>query len=417
MSDIAIQINNVSKLYRLGTIGTGSLKQDITRWWHRQVRGSKNDFFEDPNGVDGKLLWALRDINLEIRQGEIWGIVGSNGAGKSTLLKIISRIVRPTTGEINGRGLISSLLEVGTGFHQELTGRENIYLNGALLGMSRNEVKQNFDSIIAFSGIERFIDTPVKRYSSGMYVRLAFAVAAHLRTDILIVDEVLAVGDAEFQKKCLGKVNEVSRETGRTILFVSHNMSSVRQLCTHGLWLKNGRMEEQGAIQPIINRYLSQAQQQAFFREWEGRDTAPGNSEVWIQRVELVPNGIEPGAALDIRAGLRFHIRFWNEVPNAELNLGLHLFNASGDCIFDVPSPSLKCAQGWVSAECEIPGNFLNDGAYSISVIIVRDTAAPVYYLEHCLSFEMADYRPNIRWSGRWMGAVRPLLPFHIRQE
>ena len=241
MSTVAIKVENLSKLYRLGEVGTGTLSQDLNRWWAK-MRGKEDPFLKlgttnDRSGkVNSEYSWALKDISFEVNQGEVLGIIGKNGAGKSTLLKLLSRITSPTTGRVRAKGKVASLLEVGTGFHPELTGRENIYLNGAILGMTRHEIKSKFDNIVEFSGISRYIDTPVKRYSSGMYVRLAFAVAAHLEPEILIVDEVLAVGDAEFQKKCLGKMKEVSTN-GRTILFVSHNMAAVRGLCNKGMLL------------------------------------------------------------------------------------------------------------------------------------------------------------------------------------
>jgi lipopolysaccharide transport system ATP-binding protein len=251
-----ISIENVSKSYRLGLIGSGTLREDLQSWWHR-MRG-----LPDPNArlgqthdaVEGHTLWALQDVSLEIRAGEVWGIIGRNGAGKSTLLKILSRVTAPTSGRIRVKGRIASLLEVGTGFHPELTGRENIFLNGAILGMTKAEVAKRFDEIVAFSEIEQFIDTPVKRYSSGMYVRLAFAVAAHLEPEILIVDEVLAVGDVAFQSKCLGKMNDVAAH-GRTVLFVSHNMTAITELCQKALLLTAGRIDMIGPVQDVVNKY------------------------------------------------------------------------------------------------------------------------------------------------------------------
>ena len=231
MSDIAIQVENISKLYRLGTIGSGSLRRDMQWWWERQVlnKENPNNYIRGGKKVDNtELIWALKNVDFEIKEGETLGIIGQNGAGKSTLLKILSRIVKPTEGIVRGRGSISSLLEVGTGFHAELTGRENIFISGHILGMKKTEISSKFDEIVDFAGVGAFIDTPVKRYSSGMYVRLAFAVAAHLEPDILIVDEVLAVGDAEFQKKCLGKMNDATSKSGRTIIFVSHNLQAVQ---------------------------------------------------------------------------------------------------------------------------------------------------------------------------------------------
>ncbi|RZK31810.1 MAG: ABC transporter ATP-binding protein, partial [Hymenobacter sp.] len=261
MSDIVIKVENLSKQYRLGEVGTGTISHDINRWWAR-MRGKEDPFAQIGEANDrtskgnSDYVWSLRDINFEVKQGEVLGIIGRNGAGKSTLLKILSKITAPTTGSIKVRGRIASLLEVGTGFHPELTGRENIYLNGAILGMTKTEIRNKFDEIVDFSGVERYIDTPVKRYSSGMYVRLAFAVAAFLEPEILIVDEVLAVGDAEFQKKCLGRMKDVSVNDGRTVLFVSHNMAAMQKLCTSGLFLQNGMVFADEGINDIVDRYL-----------------------------------------------------------------------------------------------------------------------------------------------------------------
>jgi ABC-type polysaccharide/polyol phosphate transport system ATPase subunit len=262
MSDTVIKVENLSKQYRLGSVGTGSLAHDLNRTWSR-VMGKEDPYIKigDVNDRTQKgrseYVWALKDINFEVKQGEVLGIIGRNGAGKSTLLKILSRTTSPTTGSVKIKGRVASLLEVGTGFHPELSGRENVFLNGAILGMSKSEIKRKFDEIVDFSGVERYIDTPVKRYSTGMYVRLAFGVAAHLESEILIVDEVLAVGDAEFQKKCLGKMKDVSSREGRTVLFVSHNMSAVQKLCDTGIILKFGQVNLSGAIDQVINKYLA----------------------------------------------------------------------------------------------------------------------------------------------------------------
>lgn len=267
MPQTVIKLDNISKQYRLGTVGTKTLRGDLQRWWYR-IKGKEDPTLKigQSNQLnksalrDGNLndyVWALKDINLELKQGEILGIIGKNGAGKSTLLKLLSRVTGPTTGEIKVKGRIASLLEVGTGFHPELTGRENIFLNGAILGMTKAEIRSKFDEIVEFAGVVKYIDTPVKRYSSGMYVRLAFAVAAHLEPDILVVDEVLAVGDAEFQKKAIGKMQDVSRGEGRTVLFVSHNMASIQNLCSKTIVLKNGQIDIMGETSNVINHYLS----------------------------------------------------------------------------------------------------------------------------------------------------------------
>lgn len=257
----AIKVENLSKIYRLGEIGTGTISRDLERWFKMRVLQQEDPFLKIGESNDrskkgsSDLVYSLKDINFEIAQGDAVGIIGRNGAGKSTLLKILSRVTTPSTGKINIKGRVASLLEVGTGFHPELTGRENIYLNGAILGMRKKEIDRKLDEIIDFSGVERYIDTPVKRYSSGMYVRLAFAVAAHLESEILIVDEVLAVGDAEFQKKCLGKMGEVSKGEGRTVLFVSHNLGSVKTLCSNGILLNSGKISIYGDIENAIDLY------------------------------------------------------------------------------------------------------------------------------------------------------------------
>ena len=262
MSQVAIQVENLSKLYQLGEISTGTLSRDLHRWW-AGVRGQEDPYRKVGQANDraakgtSDFVWALQDISFEVKKGEILGIIGRNGAGKSTLLKILSRVTKPTTGRIRVRGRMASLLEVGTGFHPELTGRENIFLNGAILGMRRDETRRKLDEIVDFAGVERYLDTPVKRYSSGMYVRLAFAVAAHLEPEILVVDEVLAVGDAEFQKKCLGKMKDVSENDGRTVLFVSHNMESVQNLCNRGMLMTDGRLTLVGDLKHVISQYLS----------------------------------------------------------------------------------------------------------------------------------------------------------------
>jgi lipopolysaccharide transport system ATP-binding protein len=295
MSDIAIKAENVSKLYQLGEFTTGSLNKDLERWWAK-LRGKEDPFLTigeaNDRSTKGKsnVVWSLKDVSFDIKKGDAVGVIGRNGAGKSTLLKILTKVTSPTTGRITGEGRIASLLEVGTGFHPELTGRENIYLNGAILGMKKWEIKKKFDEMVDFSGIERYIDTPVKRYSSGMYVRLAFAVAAHLESEILIVDEVLAVGDAEFQKKCLGKMNSVSKSEGRTVLFVSHHMSSIRALCNTGLYLKNGSLVKAGTMPDIIEAYFNEGKNRCNKEIWTGNN---GNNKIRLYKCHVYPGGNE----------------------------------------------------------------------------------------------------------------------------
>ena len=261
MSNTVIEFNNVGKQYILGTIGTGTLSQDLNRWW-ANIRGKEDPYLkigetnDRTQKGDSRFVWALRDINFKVEQGDVVGIVGKNGAGKSTLLKILSRVTSPTIGDIKIKGRIASLLEVGTGFHPEMTGRENIFMNGSIMGMTKAEIRSKFDEIVDFAGVAKYVDTPVKRYSSGMMVRLGFAIAAHLEPEILVVDEVLAVGDAEFQKKAIGKMQDVSKGEGRTVLFVSHNMAAVRSLCTRGVMLRNGMIDFMGSIPDTLNHYL-----------------------------------------------------------------------------------------------------------------------------------------------------------------
>ncbi len=288
MSDIAIQFDHVGKLYRLGLVGTGTLSHDLNRWWQTKVLHHEDPYLrvgevnDRAHKGNSDYVWALKDITFDVKEGEVVGIIGKNGAGKSTLLKLLSRVTSPTTGTIRAKGRIASLLEVGTGFHGEMTGRENIYMNGSILGMTRHEINSKFDEIIDFAGIERYIDTPVKRYSSGMTVRLGFAVAAFLDPEILVVDEVLAVGDAEFQKKAIGKMQDVSRGEGRTVLFVSHNMSAIRSLCERGILLDNGMVYYDGTVSDTIGEYLRGAVVQS---EFEGIDGV--QDYLYIRRASL----------------------------------------------------------------------------------------------------------------------------------
>ncbi|HEY9045384.1 MAG TPA: ABC transporter ATP-binding protein [Ohtaekwangia sp.] len=412
-SETIIQVENLSKLYRLGTIGTGSLRQDLQRWWYTNILQKEDPFFQTAREKDisNDFLWALRDISFDVKEGEAFAIIGRNGAGKSTLLKILSKVIRPTQGIVRGRGRINSLLEIGTGFHDELTGRENIYLNGHFLGMTRHEIRSKFDEIVAFSGVSQFIDTPVKRYSSGMYVRLAFAVAAHLEPDILIVDEVLAVGDAEFQKKCLGKMNEASRQEGRTILFVSHNMQAVTNLCHRAMLLQKGTMVTIGPSSQVVNQYLGGIQQHQLQQQWDAPEKAPGNATIRMKSVQLIPLRSNVTAPIDVRTQLTLEFEFWNYEEDIDLVTGIHLFTQSSECIFDVSSKSFRYKKGLIKGKCTIPGNFLNDGSYYISIIFVRDTSVEVFYLNECVSFDVEDYRENIHWYGKWMGYVRPDFP------
>ena len=293
----------------------------------RSPRSGKTDH----GNRDGEIIWALKDVSFNVEQGEVLGIIGRNGAGKSTLLKILSQVTAPTSGEVKIKGRIASLLEVGTGFHPELTGRENIYLNGAILGMSRQEIRRKFDEIVDFAEIEKFIDTPVKRYSSGMYVRLAFAVAAHLEPEILLVDEVLAVGDAEFQKKCLGKMGDVANE-GRTVLFVSHNMVAVQSLCQRALWLDAGQLKEQGRCERDRDHVpsIGSGEDDINERFWTDIASAPGNETVRLHRISVRPEEGRPGDLISMRTPLRIEVDYWNLLPAVHLHARLKFLMNKG---------------------------------------------------------------------------------------
>jgi lipopolysaccharide transport system ATP-binding protein len=408
MGPIIIKAEGVSKYYRLGVQGSGRLREDWRNWWRGIMRSSAV-------AVEEAHIWALKNVDFEVREGEVVGFIGRNGAGKSTLLKIVSRITQPTGGRIRGRGRVASLLEVGTGFHGELTGRENIFLNGHMLGMTKREVVSQFDAIVDFSGIGEFLDTPVKRYSSGMYVRLAFAVAAHLTAEILIVDEVLAVGDAEFQQKCIRKMKEVTSIGGRTLLFVSHNMEALRNLCHRAYLLEKGEIVGGGEPGKVIGQYLRKEFVQHLKQEFSEPELAPGSGAIRIRRVELKPDHAGTEGLIDVRTRLELELEFWYEPEGPDLIVGIHLFDMSGDCIFDVSSPRRILSKGLIRGRCVIPGNFLNDGSYYISIVFVSNTTSRLFYYESCLSFEVADYRENTAWFGKWMGHVRP--DFEVKLE
>jgi lipopolysaccharide transport system ATP-binding protein len=358
-------------------------------------------------------FWALQDINFEIQAGERLGIIGRNGAGKSTLLKILSRITDPTSGRISLSGRVASLLEVGTGFHPELTGRENVFLNGAILGMSRSEIKKKFDEIVDFAEVEKFLDTPVKRYSSGMYVRLAFAVAAHLEPEILIVDEVLAVGDAEFQKKCLGRMKDVSGQ-GRTVLFVSHNMTAIKNLCEKIVYLNKGRVQEIGEANTVINSYLSHNANSDIRRVYATEHEAPGNELVKIRRIEGRPLLSSPGDPITVSTDIDIEFEFWNNLTDKCINLSMHLYTLADECVFNVGTSAKMLSAGIHKAVCRIPGNLLNDGIYTISMMIVAERSYAIYNFEKAIAFEVNENRDISGWHGKWPGFVRPTLKFTL---
>jgi lipopolysaccharide transport system ATP-binding protein len=425
MSKPIITVEGIWKQYRLGDTNAASLKEEVHQFWKKHILRTKALPSGNPardnahrTAENAKHFWALKDINFTVAPGETLGIIGKNGAGKSTLLKLLSRISRPTRGTIRGVGKIASMLEVGTGFHEELTGRENIFLNGNIMGMSNREIKSKLDQIVDFSGISQFIDTPVKRYSSGMYVRLAFAVAAHLDPDILILDEVLSVGDTEFQDKSLRKMRDIATNTGCTILYVTHNIATVSQLCQRALLLQDGQIKAEGEPKSIVDLYCELMGRRHFHRQWD-RLNAPGNGIIKMKRVSLRPGSADPGL-IDVRTPIHIYFEFLALKPGINLSIGIHLFTAMDECIFDVTSKPMVIPAGEFEGSCTIPGNFLNDGHYYISIIFVKDTLEGIFYLEKCLTFDVADYRGNIQWQGKWMGAVRPDFPvvFHpkVRQ-
>jgi lipopolysaccharide transport system ATP-binding protein len=408
-----IEAENISKYYRLGALGSHSLLEDLRDWWAGKLN-------KTASGTGNRQhIWALRDINFEVYHGEVLGLIGKNGAGKSTLLKIISRITLPTTGRISGNGRIASLLEVGTGFHSELTGRENIYLNGHIMGMKKKEIDRKFDEIIEFSGVSKFLDTPVKRYSSGMYVRLAFAVAAHLDPEILVIDEVLAVGDAEFQQKCLAKIKSISQEEGKTILFVSHNVQTLRNVCNRALVLDKGRIIASGEPESVLASYIKMSHDQFLGTDYTGQNTLPGNEYVRVLRVEMIPDYLNDFQVIDVRTGLNIIFEFeYNAEEADELMVNLQVFSIAGELIFELASKNYSFANGHVKGESRIPGSFLNDGLYYISLAFVRNSTTRLFYLESCLSFNVEDYKDSGGWyTGKWAGVVRPSFPLNLSQE
>ena len=372
----AIEFNNISKLYRLGLVSTGTLSHDLKRWWTMNIKGEEDPYLkigsvnDRSKAADSEYVWALKDIDFKVEQGDVVGIIGKNGAGKSTLLKILSKITAPTTGTIKTKGRIGSLLEVGTGFHPEMTGRENIYLNGAILGMTKLEITRKLDEIVDFSGCERYIDTPVKRYSSGMMVRLGFAVAAHLDPEILVVDEVLAVGDAEFQKKAIGKMQDVSKGEGRTVLFVSHNMASVKRLCKHGIMLKDGILYYQGEVNDTINEYLN-ANVDAFeaFSIAEMPRVGICNGKAKIIGIDFLDknnNKVTPCCGRFLRIRLTLDIK--EDLRNAYFSMGV--YDNYGGQILSMPSIAIKeefsISKTKEFIDIDIPKLPLTEGVYHI---------------------------------------------------
>ncbi|MEP7213401.1 MAG: ABC transporter ATP-binding protein [Acidobacteriota bacterium] len=404
----AIKVENLSKLYHIGESEHDSLRDVIVGLFKRSA-----------NKRDATELWALKDVSFEVKQGETLGIIGRNGAGKSTLLKILSRITKPTSGTAEIHGRVGSLLEVGTGFHNELTGRENIYLNGAILGMKRTEIDTRFDEIVAFSEIEKFLDTPVKHYSSGMYMRLAFSVAAHLEPEVLIVDEVLAVGDVGFQRKCLKKMREVG-ESGRTVLFVSHDMQSMVRLCDRVIWLRDGSVVRDGATLDVVGDYLHAQSQVGAERSWDNLEDAPGDEYTKLRHVRVCDEAGATVSSIDIRRPVTVEMTYDVVKPGIVIVPNFHFYNAEGTCMF----VSHDWAGGWRDrprstgtylSRMEIPGNFLAEGPVFVTVAATTYAPLAVHFVERdVVTFNVADTADGDSargdYTGKIPGIVRPVL-------
>lgn len=417
MSNTIIKVENLSKAYQIGQIGTGTISRDLERFWTTKVLGKEDPFLKigetNDRSVKGEsdIVWSLRDINFEINQGDAVGIIGKNGAGKSTLLKLLSRVTSPTTGEIKVKGRIASLLEVGTGFHPELTGRENVYLNGAILGMRKKEITRKLDEIIDFSGVERYIDTPVKRYSSGMYVRLAFAVAAHLESEILIVDEVLAVGDAEFQKKCLGKMGDISKGQGRTVLFVSHNMAAVKSLCNTGIVLENGKVVFTGSSEQSVSQYLKKNGSE--LSNILNFDATYENEIFKLNSISIknITRKVDEPLLENEIITLITDINFKKE-PN-RYHITFHLINEMGEAIFSFydNKNNVILENGNNILECQFPEYFFQSGNFTLSLFIVEDKKKSIFVEKDIFQFTVVDGGRDLGvYMGREPGYIRPQL-------
>lgn len=412
MNDIVIKVENVSKQYRLGEVGTGSIKDDLKRWRYK-LMGREDPFLNvgDVNDRTKKsssdYVWALKDINFEVKRGDVLGIIGKNGAGKSTLLKILSRTTGPSIGTLKMKGRTASLLEVGTGFHPELTGRDNIFLNGAIMGLRKFEIKNKLDEIVAFSGVERYLDTPVKRYSSGMYIRLAFAVAAHLEPEILIVDEVLAVGDAEFQKKCLGKIKDVKGE-GRTVIFVSHNMAAVKSLCNKGIVLKNGQNYFYGDANTAITKYFSGDN---VFENRMVFDNEHDNEYLKIHEIQVKAKNDQPDKQLDEFDEIDIFTEITIKKSSESLRVVYVLNNDSGEPLFTFSHDGLYLEEGKNKLVCSLPKGFLNTGDYFMDFYLIYKKRETLYKEKDIISFKIQEgVRPMGVWMGRDYGFIKPVF-------
>ena len=417
MEPVVVRVENVSKRYRIGALNPAyvTLREQIGLAVAARLRRLVG-------GGDGgaQTLWALKDVCLEVRRGEILGIVGRNGAGKSTLLKILSRITRPSTGRVEIYGRVGSLLEVGTGFHPDLTGRENVYLNGAILGMRKAEIEEKFDEIVAFSELERFVETPVKYYSSGMYVRLAFSVAAHLEPEILIMDEVLAVGDMAFQQKCLDKMNDIRRQ-GRTIFFVSHNLPAITRLCKRAALLDAGRLVAEGPPQEVVNRYLSSSWKAGAERAWDDEAGAPGNAAVRLRRVRVCDERGETAAAVDVRRPFRIEVTYDVLEEGHALTPVVELYNDEGTEVFSTHDTGERWRRrprprGRYTSAVHIPGNLLAEGTLIAHVSIMTHFPSTMLHARasNAVAFQVLDEVGGVSARGDYVGpmpgVVRPLL-------
>ncbi|WP_437228389.1 polysaccharide ABC transporter ATP-binding protein [Planctomicrobium sp. SH661] len=423
MSQTVLEVRNLSKLYRLGEVGTGTLSHDLNRWWAK-IRGKEDPYTiigqSNRRELDSKsdFVWTLKDLNFDVKEGEILGIIGANGAGKSTLLKLISRITTPTTGRIRARGRIASLLEVGTGMHPDMTARENIYLNGAILGMRRQEITRQFDDIIEFAGCRMYVDTPVKRFSSGMRVRLGFAVAAFLQAEILIVDEVLAVGDAEFQKKCLGKMQDVGA-SGRTVLFVSHNHTALRTLCSRAVLLQSGRLVSDGPVDRLIDEYLAAIHQRQVSRWTAGEQFNRDMPARFLEASVSSPQAAQ-GGPYPLDCPLNFRLKFEVFQPGATVTPSIALSDFGGLVAFNTyPDPDKRkpLATGVYEAECTVPANLLNEGVYTLRCLLLCNGEAIEDY-PHLLQFDTVSRAVRRDgWYERPIGVVHPHLPWSINPD
>jgi lipopolysaccharide transport system ATP-binding protein len=412
----SIKVENLGKQYRIGerVAPYSTVRDAIMRAAKAPLARLRRRSAQD------RMIWALKDINFEIYPGEVVGIIGSNGAGKSTLLKILSRITEPTTGSVELYGRVGSLLEVGTGFHPELTGRENTYLNGAILGMRHSEIERKFDEIVAFAEIEKFIDTPVKHYSSGMYMRLAFAVAAHLEPEILLVDEVLAVGDMAFQKKCLGKMKDVAA-TGRTVFFVSHNLPSIVMLCNRAILLSYGEVLKDGSAIDVTEEYLSADLDGVQMLEWNDPASAPGTERMRLRSLRALNAQGEVASAFSMDDNIYIEMTYWLLEPGLETNVGYHLYNVKGVLVYmahdfhDKEWLDRPKSPGVYRSVCEIPGALLNEGTYTLDLVALLITnGQPDIFEKEAISFEIVDDGQSEvrgRFTGDWRGGVlRPKL-------